>query len=78
MPADTASRSLWDRRIVQFILTYVAARVGGWVAGIRFNSITDAFDALRLAADVAFWVFCLFAMGSVLIRVGRVTQPARS
>ena len=78
MPPDTASGSPWDRRIVQFFLTYVAARVGGWIAGIRYDPISDAFDALKLAVDVARWLFCWTAVGAVLGRVGRRTQPAGS
>ena len=78
MSPETASAPRWHNPFVQFLLTYVTARTFGWVAGIRYNFLSDPFDALRLAVDVALWMFCWFAVGAVLSRVGRVTQPAGS
>lgn len=74
MSPDTTQGSRWGHPMVQFLLTYVAARAFGWVAGIRYNPIADPFDALKVSVDVALWLLCWLAVGAVLVRIARRSQ----
>ncbi len=78
MSPDTANARQGPNPLVQLLFTYATARTVGWLIGFRYNPLSDPFDALKLAVDVALWLFCWIAVGAVLSRVARMTQPAGS